>query len=108
MIRRPPRSTLFPYTTLFRSVAPAHALPELLLGVLRVVDDEVGALHERDVALVARMVEDPFLRLPEGLVVGAVGDGGAAARHAVRDRRCGVVEVLRLHQHVADAEEALL
>src|SRR5258707_4078816 len=24
MIRRPPRSTLFPYTTLFRSVSPAH------------------------------------------------------------------------------------
>src|SRR3712207_7921296 len=24
MIRRPPRSTLFPYTTLFRSVAPAQ------------------------------------------------------------------------------------
>ena len=24
MIRRPPRSTLFPYTTLFRSVAPRH------------------------------------------------------------------------------------
>src|SRR5258708_29665309 len=25
MIRRPPRSTLFPYTTLFRSAASAHA-----------------------------------------------------------------------------------
>src|SRR3712207_7862064 len=25
MIRRPPRSTLFPYTTLFRSVAAGHA-----------------------------------------------------------------------------------
>src|SRR5947208_7595600 len=25
MIRRPPRSTLFPYTTLFRSVLPVHA-----------------------------------------------------------------------------------
>src|SRR2546426_3066011 len=25
MIRRPPRSTLFPYTTLFRSRAPGHA-----------------------------------------------------------------------------------
>src|SRR2546422_5538606 len=25
MIRRPPRSTLFPYTTLFRSVIAAHA-----------------------------------------------------------------------------------
>src|SRR3712207_8927739 len=24
MIRRPPRSTLFPYTTLFRSAAPIH------------------------------------------------------------------------------------
>src|SRR5260221_9996660 len=24
MIRRPPRSTLFPYTTLFRSLPPAH------------------------------------------------------------------------------------
>src|SRR3989449_10719275 len=24
MIRRPPRSTLFPYTTLFRSVVPRH------------------------------------------------------------------------------------
>src|SRR3712207_8181337 len=35
MIRRPPRSTLFPYTTLFRSKKPAPAAPassiELLL-----------------------------------------------------------------------------
>src|SRR2546427_3552751 len=30
MIRRPPRSTLFPYTTLFRSVgAPCHAIERL-------------------------------------------------------------------------------
>src|SRR3989449_260875 len=28
MIRRPPRSTLFPYTTLFRSHAPAKGYPE--------------------------------------------------------------------------------
>src|SRR5256884_7646943 len=27
MIRRPPRSTLFPYTTLFRSLLRAHPLP---------------------------------------------------------------------------------
>src|SRR3712207_7492642 len=27
MIRRPPRSTLFPYTTLFRSLAAAHRRP---------------------------------------------------------------------------------
>src|SRR3712207_8761608 len=31
MIRRPPRSTLFPYTTLFRS--PPHAQVEVSLGI---------------------------------------------------------------------------
>src|SRR2546430_17482355 len=29
MIRRPPRSTLFPYTTLFRSLVPTHENPEM-------------------------------------------------------------------------------
>src|SRR3712207_9573404 len=32
MIRRPPRSTLFPYTTLFRSPFLLLALPDLLVG----------------------------------------------------------------------------
>src|SRR5947209_13023117 len=32
MIRRPPRSTLFPYTTLFRSRSAAEALPPGPLG----------------------------------------------------------------------------
>src|SRR2546430_8745576 len=31
MIRRPPRSTLFPYTTLFRSAASAGNLPMVVL-----------------------------------------------------------------------------
>src|SRR3712207_8188337 len=31
MIRRPPRSTLFPYTTLFRS-DPLRVLPSMMLG----------------------------------------------------------------------------
>src|SRR3712207_8953452 len=30
MIRRPPRSTLFPYTTLFRSLDVRHSVEELL------------------------------------------------------------------------------
>src|SRR5690349_22483184 len=37
MIRRPPRSTLFPYTTLFRSVSALTALAQQLL--------EMGAQH---------------------------------------------------------------
>src|SRR2546422_10918856 len=32
MIRRPPRSTLFPYTTLFRSLAPERAVRLALVG----------------------------------------------------------------------------
>src|SRR2546427_4389465 len=59
MIRRPPRSTLFPYTTLFRSelaAAERHQIIERLLAVdvpcLRVDDlavhDKNGSLHVRD------------------------------------------------------------
>src|SRR3712207_9447547 len=33
MIRRPPRSTLFPYTTLFRSARVDFAYPELKLAI---------------------------------------------------------------------------
>src|SRR3712207_8406719 len=49
MIRRPPRSTLFPYTTLFRSGADqlVHELGELLRGRVAVgvadLDHGVGA-----------------------------------------------------------------
>src|SRR3712207_6879441 len=54
MIRRPPRSTLFPYTTLFRSVGVSIAHPGLLLviGVLSAftfsaLGTMVGALATR-------------------------------------------------------------
>src|SRR3712207_2615767 len=40
MIRRPPRSTLFPYTTLFRSFHNVHTPGELIQRV----DGDVGAL----------------------------------------------------------------
>src|SRR3712207_7009386 len=48
MIRRPPRSTLFPYTTLFRSVLAAeHAVADLALRVLH-RDAPLRPLHEDD------------------------------------------------------------
>src|SRR3712207_8605763 len=62
MIRRPPRSTLFPYTTLFRSVraAVARAVGDRS-ATLVVVDHDAGAW----LPLVDRVVE----LLPEGGVV---------------------------------------
>src|SRR3712207_7840934 len=45
MIRRPPRSTLFPYTTLFRSAVllPAHDRDDLLDR--RAGHDDAGGVH---------------------------------------------------------------
>src|SRR2546422_3630147 len=55
MIRRPPRSTLFPYTTLFRSLPVRAASGELRLryveveaSPLRVDPDRIAFLDERD------------------------------------------------------------
>src|SRR6267143_5302210 len=47
MIRRPPRSTLFPYTTLFRSHAGAEPDPIGLHGGGAHRDEDVGAQHLR-------------------------------------------------------------
>src|SRR5256886_10524200 len=75
MIRRPPRSTLFPYTTLFRSVlglgdAPRlHQRRRLLLGG---GGDRVDALLPQDL-------------LGQEVGVAAQQDVGAAAGHVGRD-----------------------
>src|SRR3712207_7270575 len=56
MIRRPPRSTLFPYTTLFRSGLAVEALRPVEAGVrhrpadpAQVVDDVAAADHQHAV-----------------------------------------------------------
>src|SRR3712207_7064339 len=66
MIRRPPRSTLFPYTTLFRSHRP----------VLPTVLDVLGQHSRRSVAD-SLPSKDPYLRPGEVLVahVGQTGKG---------------------------------
>src|SRR5687767_15692851 len=49
MIRRPPRSTLFPYTTLFRSPAAFAPIEEFALPVARLAEaaDALAALFAR-------------------------------------------------------------
>src|SRR5258707_13305900 len=74
MIRRPPRSTLFPYTTLFRSrVELPHARADFLQQILIVRDEQHGAfvLLKGDVQRIDRLeiqvigwfVEDQHVRL---------------------------------------------
>src|SRR5256885_9825961 len=75
MIRRPPRSTLFPYTTLFRSVSGVNDGANL--------GDDV--LYS---GTVAAAVEGRFLGLPTIAVSLCTGTGGGGhfANRAQRDR----------------------
>src|SRR3712207_9069993 len=77
MTRRPPRSTLFPYTTLFRS-----ARVRLPLEVLaRLLDQRRAA---------KRLVEERIRRIDDqhaDLRGEVVDDGSARARHLGGDRR---------------------
>src|SRR3712207_6996782 len=74
MIRRPPRSTLFPYTTLFRS--PSHA--EQALNELR----DAG-LRPEQVSVVARDTQETR-DVVESTGMGAEGAGTGADRKSTR------------------------
>src|SRR3712207_7770814 len=78
MIRRPPRSTLFPYTTLFRSLmdfAHSERAQDYLKRVGAFLDDEI------------RPVEEPYLR----------------ELHA-RDDRWVVLPVVRSEEHTSELQ----
>src|SRR3712207_8754970 len=64
MIRRPPRSTLFPYTTLFRSQQAAGAVGQEQ-ALVRVERDRVGAFDaaQRDSAALGELEEPPVRRV---------------------------------------------
>src|SRR3712207_7457497 len=66
MIRRPPRSTLFPYTTLFRSRQLAPLPPRVLVDGVRVVRGRDGLGEQRvgvDLRLRAGGVRRPRARV---------------------------------------------
>src|SRR2546430_10236693 len=56
MIRRPPRSTLFPYTTLFRS-PDGDVVSEALLGDLARGRGDVEEIRSRDVHVLPKRLE---------------------------------------------------
>src|SRR5258706_9668777 len=79
MIRRPPRSTLFPYTTLFRSEAPAGYLPWFEVPGRKSVDHTLVCGHWS--ALGLRMAPK-LLALDSGCVW-----GGELSAVRLEDRR---------------------
>src|SRR2546430_13379641 len=90
MIRRPPRSTLFPYTTLFRSLAPAVLVILMLTFASAFSRINIGIRHV--------LVLYPFLALGAAYVAVRAWRALAAwrARAAGRNRRLAVVPVAGL------------
>src|SRR3712207_962243 len=105
MIRRPPRSTLFPYTTLFRSpgtgvvISPLIALMQDQVDALRTLGVRAGFLNSTQEPHERRRTEQQFLAgeldliyvAPEGL--GAPGtqrllDQGRVALFAIDEAHC--------------------
>src|SRR3712207_2915573 len=83
MIRRPPRSTLFPYTTLFRSFA--NVAPELFIELVRSAQSgdlaHAAELHRRVLTLTTLgAYSDP----PIGAIKVAMNRLGAPISPAVR------------------------
>src|SRR3989441_2123319 len=85
MIRRPPRSTLFPYTTLFRSAA----LDAILGKPFRVLDDGL-----------VRVVD--YMGSDESIVQAARVSYGAGTKRIHEDR--GLIRYLMRHRHTTPFE----
>src|SRR3712207_7502758 len=85
MIRRPPRSTLFPYTTLFRSLQVVERLPDA-----HELDREAELVRDRD--------RDPALRRPVELRERDAGHVHRAPEEA------GLLEPVRSEEHTSELQ----
>src|SRR2546422_11761439 len=106
MIRRPPRSTLFPYTTLFRSrldrqLSPAESGVTVPAGQQR---DEPGVLVLRDAAPLQPIVEDRARGEDSLRDSGQVGVLHADVHFRLRD---GGARDPRAHEPRTDDAEAM-
>src|SRR3989454_6530328 len=102
MIRRPPRSTLFPYTTLFRSLGRWLLAGLLGRGLVAVTLNSIRLqiLTQRDEIEVSKLIgaTDAFIRRPfyylgllQGLAGGAMAVGIVAAALALLNREVSVL-----------------
>src|SRR3712207_9171070 len=86
MIRRPPRSTLFPYTTLFRSTAR----PELVAAVNQVFNGELGTRLDRlatDILGFDSLEQDPWTTAYLGSLPHTIAGGTKHIQKNILDER---------------------
>src|SRR5256884_8348032 len=123
MIRRPPRSTLFPYTTLFRSVVaelplehPVHAAQFLLLAQLQAVVGQARAAlaldaprRHAELALVFKRLDAALQEQIRALAAGGPACGTNVTRHIFLVKPLdpallgGTAAIVRDGCHVRDA-----
>src|SRR3712207_6618233 len=84
MIRRPPRSTLFPYTTLFRSYVQITAAEDIGVGTRAGYYDTSGALRD--------LVQNHMLQL---LALLCMEPPTAFEADKIRNEKVKVVEAIR-------------
>src|SRR3712207_6729618 len=88
MIRRPPRSTLFPYTTLFRS---SNDFIVILDGVVEVIDDFVGEARTIGTFLAGRFLGELNMLTGQAMYLTAVVREGGEVLAISRERLKEVV-----------------
>src|SRR6267143_7285321 len=90
MIRRPPRSTLFPYTTLFRSLHPGTELLRVRLAGLRAFaelrDPRLARPGELLLVLLQACSDAPLPGLPAGAELLRIVLAGVLRRLGEQDR----------------------
>src|SRR5258708_11160683 len=83
MIRRPPRSTLFPYTTLFRSHLNAHQVSSFMHGTRLPDRGQLSTL----IRLLRRRAMDVGTDLDINTLVATVNDAWRKAKRPEGDRK---------------------
>src|SRR3989440_10314526 len=103
MIRRPPRSTLFPYTTLFRSPGAAQRIVRGDVVKRRGAGIERKALAQRR-RRGAQRIDD---RARGGGVAGEIADLGGQRVAAIAERDAGAPVAVALDDGAADLGGAI-
>src|SRR3989442_4673847 len=79
MIRRPPRSTLFPYTTLFRSISfaryfykptPLRTLEQIRADILKRSEEHTSELQSRPHLVCRLLLEKKKIKIHQGASIG--------------------------------------